>query len=214
MSYWQEWFNDCAVVGFTGIAEHAVDGWPAVPPDGWGALCTRYLHAIEEAKRIAAESDSLGDPVLPPGVHVPSLVNESRGAGLLHVAMHSSHHLRSMLCPACGATIQGTARFCHACGQPMSPAPQIGESRQVTRAQEDAASQAVTRPTPPSGRTPSSSSGWLTSSDSIGHGRFAPGSILDDRYRDHRPAGARRHGRGLPRRRSAARAAGRAEVPA
>ncbi len=35
-------------------------------------------------------------------------------------------------------------------------------------------------------RAPSSSassSGWLTSSDSISHGRFAPGSILDGRYR-------------------------------
>src|SRR6185436_1308686 len=28
-----------------------------------------------------------------------------------------------------------------------------------------------------------SSSGWLTSSDSIDHGRFAPGSVLEDRYR-------------------------------
>jgi serine/threonine-protein kinase len=30
---------------------------------------------------------------------------------------------------------------------------------------------------------PSSSSGWLTASDSISHGRFAPGVILDERYR-------------------------------
>jgi len=28
-----------------------------------------------------------------------------------------------------------------------------------------------------------SSSGWLTSSDSISHGRFAPGAVLDERYR-------------------------------
>jgi hypothetical protein len=28
MCYWQEWFNGCAIGGFTGIAEHAVDGWP------------------------------------------------------------------------------------------------------------------------------------------------------------------------------------------
>ena len=97
MSYWQEWFNNCAVVGFTGIAEHAVDGWPAVPPNGWDALRTRYLHAVEEAKRIAAESDSLGDPVLPPGVHVSSLAHESHGAGLLHAAVHSSHHLGQII---------------------------------------------------------------------------------------------------------------------
>ena len=97
ISYWQEWFNNCVLIGFTGIPEHAVDGWPAVPPDGWDAQRTRYLHAVEEAKRIAAESDSLGDPVLPPGVHVPILAKESRGAGLLHAAMHSSHHLGQII---------------------------------------------------------------------------------------------------------------------
>ena len=30
---------------------------------------------------------------------------------------------------------------------------------------------------------PASSSGWLTESDSINHGRFAPGAVLDERYR-------------------------------
>jgi hypothetical protein len=54
--------------GFTGIAEHAVDGWPPAPADGWDTLRTRYLHSIEEAKRIAGNSDSLGKPVLQPGV--------------------------------------------------------------------------------------------------------------------------------------------------
>ena len=95
--YWQEWFNSCAVVGFTGIAEHAADGWPAVQPDGWQAQCGRYLRSVEEAKRIAAESDSLGHPVLPPGLDIPILTNESRGAGLLHAAVHSSHHLGQII---------------------------------------------------------------------------------------------------------------------
>jgi hypothetical protein len=50
------------------------------------------------------------------------------------------------------------------------------------------ASGGVTRRTPPPGaprpgapRPPSS--GWLTGSDSINHGRFAPGTLLDGRYR-------------------------------
>jgi uncharacterized damage-inducible protein DinB len=97
LCYWQEWFNDCAVVGFTGIAEHSVDGWPAVPRDGWDALRTRYLGAIAAAKRIAAESGSLGDPVLPPGLDVAGLAKESRGAGLLHAAVHGSHHLGQII---------------------------------------------------------------------------------------------------------------------
>ena len=41
----------------------------------------------------------------------------------------------------------------------------------------------TTRRTPsPSGAAPPSS-GWLTSSDSISHGRFAPGALFDARYR-------------------------------
>ena len=40
----------------------------------------------------------------------------------------------------------------------------------------------ITRPTPPAAGKPPSS-GWLTSSDSISHGRFAPGALLDGRYR-------------------------------
>jgi len=96
--YWQEWFNQCAVAGFTGIAKHAADGWPAVPPDGWQALRTRYIHSIAEAKRIgAAKTDSLGNPMLPPGFDIPSLANESLGAGLLHAAVHSSHHLGQII---------------------------------------------------------------------------------------------------------------------
>ena len=39
-----------------------------------------------------------------------------------------------------------------------------------------------TRPTPAAGGT-APSSGWLTSSDAISHGRFGPGALLDGRYR-------------------------------
>jgi hypothetical protein len=51
MCHWQEWFNVCAVRGFTGATGHAADGWPSVPANGWDALRTRYLASIEEAKR-------------------------------------------------------------------------------------------------------------------------------------------------------------------
>lgn len=97
MCYWQEWFNTCASAGFTGLPEHAADGWPAVPADGWDAVRTRYLQAIEEAKRIAAESDSLGQAVLPQDVDIPVLARESRGSGILHAALHNSHHLGQII---------------------------------------------------------------------------------------------------------------------
>jgi uncharacterized damage-inducible protein DinB len=97
MCYWQEWFNGCAVAGFTGIAQHAADGWPGVPADGWDAVRTRYLHAIDDAKRIVAESDSLADPLLPSAVEIAALARESHGSGILHAAMHSSHHLGQII---------------------------------------------------------------------------------------------------------------------
>jgi hypothetical protein len=40
-----------------------------------------------------------------------------------------------------------------------------------------------TRRTPPAGGARPTSSGWLTASDSIDHGRFGPGTLLDGRYR-------------------------------
>lgn len=38
-------------------------------------------------------------------------------------------------------------------------------------------------PTPAVAAAPQSDSGWLSASDSISHGRFAPGTVLDSRYR-------------------------------
>jgi serine/threonine-protein kinase len=87
-----------------------------------------------------------------------------------------------MHCGACGTRLQETDRFCTACGQAIAPVAE--PAGQVTRTSLDTAihvSQLVTAA--PSARAPSSSSGWLTSSDSIDHGRFAPGSVLEDRYR-------------------------------
>ena len=97
MCFWQEWFNACLVSGFTGIPQHSVDGWPAVPAGGWDALRERYIKSIGEAKRIAAESDSLTDSLLPPGANVASLARESCGSALLRGAMHNSHHLGQII---------------------------------------------------------------------------------------------------------------------
>jgi serine/threonine-protein kinase len=86
-----------------------------------------------------------------------------------------------MSCPHCGGSTAGDARFCPQCGRELAA---------VTLAPSDQATYAATRAPSPSGRhqsppasEPHSSSGWLTSSDSISHGRFSPGAILDGRYR-------------------------------
>ena len=97
MCFWQEWFNACLINGFTGIPKHSVGGWPAVDLNGWASLRERYVRAIEDAKRLAAESPSLADPLLPPEANVQSLARESRGSALMRAAMHNSHHFGQII---------------------------------------------------------------------------------------------------------------------
>ena len=78
-----------------------------------------------------------------------------------------------MSCPHCGAATSAGARFCPTCGHTLE-AVTVGGTEDATFAPGGLS---------PSGHRPSSSGGWLTSSDAISHGRFAPGSILDGRYR-------------------------------
>ena len=73
-------------------------------------------------------------------------------------------------CPHCDGAVGPNARYCHNCGQ------QLEADADVTRpASADGAGTRV--------GSGSSSGGWLSSSDSISHGRFAPGEVLDARYR-------------------------------
>jgi hypothetical protein len=97
MCFWQEWFNTCLRSGFTGIPKHSVDGWPAAPAGGWNALRERYVRSIDEAKRIATETNSLTAALLPSDANIASLARESRGSALLRGAMHNSHHLRQII---------------------------------------------------------------------------------------------------------------------
>ena len=75
------------------------------------------------------------------------------------------------------------ARFCPACGGALDNQLTLGVSVQPTRLPGGPIG-VVSRRTPtPAAAAPKSDSGWLSSSDSISHGRFAPGSLLDSRYR-------------------------------
>jgi hypothetical protein len=78
----------------------------------------------------------------------------------------------------CGEEIPDTARFCPSCGSALqSDVTGVRPSEEATRAGSAAASGGA------HGRPKSSSGGWLTGSDFIDHGRFAPGALLDGRYR-------------------------------
>ena len=83
-----------------------------------------------------------------------------------------------MTCPHCAATLPPGSRFCPGCGQPLDTSDAtILPAADVTHLAMPTRTPALT----PSGST--SQTGWLTTSGSIDHGRFGPGTVLDNRYR-------------------------------
>src|SRR5713226_5263507 len=96
-----------------------------------------------------------------------------------------------MFCPSCRVEISSTGRFCSSCGARVdfdSGATFVDEQ---TGGEGETIAPATPRRTPShpaspphrSSRSPSSSAGFLSSSDAIGGGRFTPGQIIADRYR-------------------------------
>ena len=83
-----------------------------------------------------------------------------------------------MRCPACRGELSDSARFCPSCGRAAQPSIAVSEVEQVT-----VLAPAGSAVRTPADRTRPPSSGWLTSSDSINHGSFAPGAVLSERYR-------------------------------
>ena len=75
-----------------------------------------------------------------------------------------------MTCASCGAVIDGAPRFCPQCGAVIDPA-----AAPATRTMMGTRAEAPTGGSPPKAA--------FTSSDSVDHGRFLPGTLLQDRYR-------------------------------
>jgi hypothetical protein len=85
-----------------------------------------------------------------------------------------------MLCLRCGANTPETARFCPQCGTSQNASSLLSELPS-SRVGDPNAEHVMTHTAAASGRRPPSSGGWLSSSDSIRHGRFSPGTVLDGR---------------------------------
>jgi serine/threonine-protein kinase len=87
-------------------------------------------------------------------------------------------------CSRCAAPLPDGARFCPSCGAASDEGLTVGVSVQPTIPAAAGPIGVVSRRTPaPAAAAQKADSGWLTSSDSISHGRFAPGTLLDSRYR-------------------------------
>jgi serine/threonine-protein kinase len=74
-----------------------------------------------------------------------------------------------------------SARFCPSCGRQASSNDET-IAHQPAGSWQGAAAGSIRGTPAPAGAGPPSA-GWLTRSDSISHGRFAPGTLLDGRYR-------------------------------
>ena len=96
-----------------------------------------------------------------------------------------------MFCPSCGVEISSTGRFCSSCGARVDFDGGATFGDEQTGGEGETIAPATPRRTPShpgsaahrSSRSPSSSAGFLSSSDAIGGGRFTPGQIISDRYR-------------------------------
>lgn len=93
MRYWQDLFNSIAESGFTGLPEHAAEGWPSMEAGGWNDLRTRFLASVERTQQLALSCERLNEKLLPEDLPLPFLQRDSIGTGLLHAAVHNSHHL-------------------------------------------------------------------------------------------------------------------------
>jgi serine/threonine-protein kinase len=81
-------------------------------------------------------------------------------------------------CPNCKATVPAGARFCASCGTKLQPS----EAETVLGSGGSGTTRLASSPSSPSGPK-TTTSGWLTSSGSIDHGRFVPGTVIEERYR-------------------------------
>lgn len=93
-----------------------------------------------------------------------------------------------MFCSQCGSAVPETAKFCASCGSGVSHSD-LGAT--LAGGEGETIAPPATQPKRPSSgsnppRTPrsvSNSSVTISSSDAIGGGRFAPGTVLEGRYR-------------------------------
>src|SRR5260370_12331752 len=96
-----------------------------------------------------------------------------------------------MFCPSCGVEISSTGRFCSSCGARVDLDGGATFVDEQTGGEVETIAPATPRRTPShpgsaphrSSRSPSSSAGFLSSSDAIGGGRVAPAQMIADRYR-------------------------------
>jgi hypothetical protein len=86
-------------------------------------------------------------------------------------------------CSRCDAELPDSARFCPSCGQATDEAMTVGATATATQLPPTIPFTTSRRRTPTPVGAIKPAPGWMTDSESISHGRFAPGTMFDGRYR-------------------------------
>jgi serine/threonine-protein kinase len=81
-----------------------------------------------------------------------------------------------MICPTCTTDLPENADVCPRCSTPLTDVTHLSGDAVTTGARDRSVRPARTK-------NPTTSSSWLSSSGAIDHGRFAPGTLLEGRYR-------------------------------
>jgi uncharacterized damage-inducible protein DinB len=96
MTFWADWFCDRCEGKDAPMVGRAVDGWPSVAPGSWPAIERRFLDVLERAVRLGDDRERLELPLTPP-IEFPPLATYTNRDALVHVAVHTAHHLGQVI---------------------------------------------------------------------------------------------------------------------
>jgi uncharacterized damage-inducible protein DinB len=91
-NFWLDWFcKRCEGVAEPMVAS-AAQGWPGVPSGGWPAVREAFLLNLQRAAALGSDDARLGAPISP-AIEFPPLARYTTRDALMHVAVHTAHHL-------------------------------------------------------------------------------------------------------------------------
>ena len=94
LSFWQNWFYARCTGDAQPVVASAAAGWPAVVPDGWPDIRSRFVGRLHELGALA--KGDVSRPVTP-SIEFPPLAHYTIADALVHVATHNAHHLGQVI---------------------------------------------------------------------------------------------------------------------
>jgi uncharacterized damage-inducible protein DinB len=97
MTFWQDWFSGRCAGPPAPMVESAARGWPTVAPGSWPAVQQQFVDGLSRLAAWAdAEAGNMDAPLAPP-IEFPPLAQYTRYDALVHVAIHTAHHVGQVI---------------------------------------------------------------------------------------------------------------------